>query len=302
MRIYEAGRPVQHRKEEVLIMPQKAITYTFHHYCPSDFPYFCNMSTIGSDLHSHADFYEFTLIVSGTYRHTFHGQESSLESGHLLYFEPGQTHALLHDDPDSRHYSFLVEESYFRAYIELHTDNADQIFSTHYGIRKLNASEFAYLAHMFGMIIRSSSLTELPIANHLLCHLLFTCFTSITDGIDNTVQLYALDLLRRFDSYRELNTDVNTFYRDYPVSSTTLIHDFKRLTGYTIVQYRNIKRMEYAAHLLEEENYSITEIANMLNISSLGYFSKQFQKLYRMSPKQYQISQRRKRHERLAKT
>ena len=81
-------------------------------------------------------------------------------------------------------------------------------------------------------------------------------------------------------------------YNDYPVSSTTLIRDFKKLTGKTIVQYRNAKRMEYAAQLLEEENYPITMIANMLNISSLGYFSKQFQSYYGMTPKQYQLRYR----------
>lgn len=77
-------------------------------------------------------------------------------------------------------------------------------------------------------------------------------------------------------------------YAFYPLSQTALINDFKKLTGYTIVQYRNIKRMEYAADYLVKSNYSVTAIANALNISSLGYFSQQFKKQFGMTPTEYQ--------------
>lgn len=77
-------------------------------------------------------------------------------------------------------------------------------------------------------------------------------------------------------------------YAYYPLSQTALINDFKKLTGYTIVQYRNIKRMEYVADSLVKSNYSVTAIANTLNISSLGYFSQQFKKQFGMTPTEYQ--------------
>ena len=83
-------------------------------------------------------------------------------------------------------------------------------------------------------------------------------------------------------------------YAYYPLSQTALINDFKKLTGYTIVQYRNIKRMEYAADFLIKSNYSVTAIANTLNISSLGYFSQQFKKQFGLTPTEYQQQYRKK--------
>ena len=274
---------------------KQATDFVFRHHCPSDLPFFCNFGSVGSDFHRHVDFYEFCIIVSGSYRHIHHREETIFDLGQLLFFSPGETHALFDLGPSSHHYSFIVEEHYFQQYVSKHIDYAEQVFNTPYLICKLPSLEFAYLTHLTSIIVRSASTDRLPIADHLLSNLLFSCFAAQLEPISNAVQIYAVDLLRRFDSYHELNTDINTLYEDYPVSPTTLIHDFKELTGQTIVQYRNAKRIEYAAQLLKEENYPTAMIANMLNISSLGYFSNQFKKQYGMTPKQYQILYRKNR-------
>ena len=271
---------------------QKVTVNYFRVHCPSDLPYLCHFGSEGSYFHCHADFYEFCLIASGSYRHIYRGKESTYDIGQLLFFSPGESHALIENSSTSHHYSFIIEESYFRQYVERHMDNAEQILSTHYVIKKLSGTEFMYLTHLASLIVRSVSIERLPIANHFLSNLLFYSFAEVPDAINNSIHSYAIDLLRVLDSYRELNANVTDFYKVYPVSSTTLARDFKELTGQTIVQYQNLKRMEYAARLLEEENYSITIIANMLKISSLGYFSKQFKKQYGMTPKQYQLLHR----------
>lgn len=265
----------------------------FRSHCASNLPFYCNFASKGADWHSHSDFYEFCLITSGTYQHIYQDEETTLDLGQLLFFSPGESHSLIENTTNSHHYSFIVQNSFFREYVNEHiSEYAEKILSTPYRILKLSGSEFAYLTHLASPIVRSAAIERLPIATHFLYNALFSLFVLLPEEIDNSVSNYAIDLLRRIDSYHLLSDDVNDMYNDYPVSSTTLIRDFKKLTGKTIVQYRNAKRMEYAAHLLEEENYPITMIANMLNISSLGYFSKQFQSYYGMTPKQYQLRYR----------
>ena len=61
-----------------------------------------------------------------------------------------------------------------------------------------------------------------------------------------------------------------------------------------MTEYRNKRRMEYAAHLLEKENYSISAVSDILHISCQSYFIKQFKKQFGITPKQYQTLSQKK--------
>lgn len=268
---------------------QKPTMNTLHSHCISDIAYFCNFGSEGSPYHCHVDFYEFCLVVSGSYHHSYLGVETELELGDFIFFRPGESHDFTANSSDSTHYSVIIKDSYFQEYCKRHMDNAEHIFSTPFVQKRVASSEFAYLIHLASAIVRSASADRLPIVNQFLSNALFFCFETMPNATDNTVHIYAVDLLKIFDSYQMLDNEVSNIYNAYPISAKTLISDFKKLTGYTIVEYRNIKRMEYAAHLLREENYSVTTIANILHISSLGYFAKQFRKQYGITPKEYQM-------------
>lgn len=265
---------------------------TFSHHCPNNSPYYCNFNNHGLETHRHVDFYEFSLIVSGSYTNQLRGKKTTLSIGHLIFFAPGQAHSIIENEPNSHHYSFIVKEDYFRSYVMQHMDNAEEILNTPYVILELENSVFIYLTHLASLCSRSTTLEQKVIVNHFLYNMLFNCFTKIPDVVENSVSVYAIDLLRRMDSYHLNNANLSVVYKEYPISTTTLIRDFTQLTGYTIVQYKARKRMEYAANLLAEENYSISNVADMLNISGLGYFSKQFKEQYGMTPKQWQIAHR----------
>lgn len=261
----------------------------FDLHCSTEIPFFCHFSSTGAAYHCHADFYELCLVVSGSYKNIYHGIESICEIGQLLLFAPGQSHELTTVTQNSHHYALIIRESYFREYCKKHLDNAEQVCSTPFLSKKLSGVQFAYISQLTSSITYSTSAKSIALVDHLLSNLLFACFESIPDTTANSTKIYAVDLLQRLNNYQILNIDVKEMYADYPISQSALINDFRNLTGYTIVQYRNLKRMEYAATLLAEANYSVTDISSILNISCPGYFSEQFKKVYGMSPKQYQL-------------
>ena len=123
---------------------------------------------------------------------------------------------------------------------------------------------------------------------HFISTLIFTCFESLPNTIAKSSRIYAVDLFQRLNNFETLDMNVTSMYKEFPLSKSELTKDFKELTGYTLVEYRNIKRMEYAAQLLTETDYSVTDIVGILNLSSTGYLSKQFKKQYGVTPKQYQ--------------
>lgn len=272
----------------------------FHMLCPYDTPVFCTFHPGSLPSRCNVDFYEIN-IITGSYRHTYENSSSLVHTGTLLFYKPGQPHALLQDSKTSHHYSLIVKSSYFEEYCNRHLLNPEQILSSTFIETKMPGVQFTYFSYLADSIVSSPIPENFALVEHLLSNLLFACMHVIpasTPGYSNNV--YARDLLQRLNSFQFLGMDVADMYAYYPLSQTALINDFKKLTGYTIVQYRNIKRMEYAADFLIKSNYSVTAIANTLNISSLGYFSQQFKKQFGMTPTEYQ--QQHRAQKKIAKT
>ena len=266
----------------------------YHMLCPYDTPVFCTFHPGTLPSRYNADFYEIN-IITGSYRHIYGNNSSLVHTGTLLFYKPGQVHALLQDSKTSHHYSLIVQASYIEEYCNRHLQNPEQILSNSFIEAKMPGVQFTYFSYLGDSIISCPITEHLALIEHLLSNLLFACVHIIpasTPGYSNNV--YARDLLQRLNSFQFLGMDVADMYAYYPLSQTALINDFKKLTGYTIVQYRNIKRMEYAADSLVKSNYSVTAIANTLNISSLGYFSQQFKKQFGMTPTEYQQQHRKK--------
>ena len=72
-----------------------------------------------------------------------------------------------------------------------------------------------------------------------------------------------------------------------------LSHLFRRKTGMTIQAYVTQKKIEQSTKLLSDEQYSITEIAAMLNYDCIQSFSKAFRRAMGVSPTEYRANTKR---------
>ena len=71
--------------------------------------------------------------------------------------------------------------------------------------------------------------------------------------------------------------------------SSYLSAQFKAETGVSLTQYIRNKKIDEAKNLLRNEEYSVSEIAEMLGYHSLSYFSKVFHQVNACSPREYAI-------------
>lgn len=67
-------------------------------------------------------------------------------------------------------------------------------------------------------------------------------------------------------------------------------HSFVKYTGYSPIQYLNLKRMEAACTLLTDTDMSMSAISSATGFSSQSYFTQIFRKHYGMSPIKYRQS------------
>lgn len=74
------------------------------------------------------------------------------------------------------------------------------------------------------------------------------------------------------------------------LSKTRLSSVFKRVTGYSVFQWRDERRIAKASRLLLETDLSIGEIAERLGYSDPLYFSRSFRKVAACSPSQFRAS------------
>ena len=100
----------------------------------------------------------------------------------------------------------------------------------------------------------------------------------IVDGVINILN----DTL---SSSKNINLDDLSFKLGF--SKSYLKSQFKKKTGYSIIQYFIDMKIEKAKKLLSQGKYSVSEIADILGFSSVYYFSRQFKLNTDMSPTEY---------------
>lgn len=83
--------------------------------------------------------------------------------------------------------------------------------------------------------------------------------------------------------------------RMYNTNRTTLMADFKRVTGKTINEFVTDKRIDLCKQIIAFTNIPIEEIAQKYGFSSQAYFTRAFKKKAGLSPLQYRKESLRKR-------
>ena len=73
------------------------------------------------------------------------------------------------------------------------------------------------------------------------------------------------------------------------VSKSSLIHRFKKETGYTIIEYKINCQIEEAKNLLKITNLTITSIASEVGFNDTSHFTKVFKNKLGMTPKEYRL-------------
>ena len=75
--------------------------------------------------------------------------------------------------------------------------------------------------------------------------------------------------------------------RDLGYSESHISHSFREKMGITLREYICRKKVEASLDFLGAGRYTVTQIAQMLNYSSLQSFSKAFQRIVGCSPTEY---------------
>lgn len=244
-----------------------------------------------TDWHTHSDFYEFSLMISGSFDNTYMGKDYHLDKGTLIFFKPNISHSIQPSAPNSLHFTFIIKADLMDTLFKQFFPNQRLAQLSDYTERQLSPSGWQYLSYIASQLMNNSvrSDREQWMRQFLFISLSSCMMVPQTLVHSDSTDQYVADLLTRLNSYVYLHHKVSEIYKDYPLAPSILISRFKQHTGYTIVQYHTMKKLDYAAQLLASSKpVSITEVCAELNISCLSYFSKIFKERFKVTPKEYQ--------------
>lgn len=78
--------------------------------------------------------------------------------------------------------------------------------------------------------------------------------------------------------------------KDNLIGRSLLQQVFRDNTGYGIIDYFSLMKINAAKRLIRDGEMNFSQIADHLGYNSIHYFSRQFKKLVRMTPSEYAAS------------
>ena len=250
-------------------------------------PYYCIFQSDFIPPKPARGYYAGILIINGSYQLESHENSCTYQTHELIFEDAVAISQLIPTAPNSYHYLLsFSNQLVYKICSQLQFSRKLLPVKTHDSIR-LNSAEFAYLSNLSSLICQNQDSDITVLAEHCIANILFPYFSKKETPRRPDVNIFAIDLLRRFNDDDLMQDSIKDIYHDYPVSSSELRKDFEKLTGESIIKYRHQKQLEYAARLLEQEDSTITAVAQALNFSSHAYFSACFKKYFGMTPTQY---------------
>ncbi len=271
---------------------KQADPYIFNWYRFGEDPgYSCIYSTTGSDLHTHTDFYEFSMVTTGEYDNVYQDKTHVLTKNTLVFFKIGESHAIFPRKPKSVHFSFIIKPNLMEELMKHFFPHVNMDNLPTYTEKELHPIQGEYITYMTTQI--TDNLNR-EVRDHWMRLFFFEAFSACLFEAPQTIQTNTVDqcidnLLLDFNKNLYLTYKVSRIYEFYPVSKSLLIKKFKERTGYTIVQYHTNKKLDYAAQLLSSsKQITITEVCAAIEYANTSHFARLFKERFHMNPREYQ--------------
>ncbi len=247
-------------------------------------------SSISAPMHRHEDFYEFSLITYGSYTNRHNGSSHTLRKNCLLYFRCQEAHSFDAVNEQSSHFSFIVKKDHFESLVEQFFPGSAFFYNHNCIEKQLTELQGEYLTELFNTLYICAPSIDLTSSIGMFLYNAMALIQTNSERPhgERSADRYIDKLLANLNNFAYVSLKVSQIYKEFPLAQSTLINSFRNRTGYTIVQYLGIKKMEYAAQMLHDPQNSITDIAAAVGVSSCSHFVHKFKEHYGITPREYQ--------------
>ena len=242
--------------------------------------------------HTHA-YYEILLLTRGKTIHYLNNESTTITQRSIAIIKPNNSHAMeLFNNYTSEHLNLSISETLFSDLCDsIDKKLFDQFqLNTFKPYVNLNKESFEYILHL------ADTINTLPLdsteANLLIKQIVFNilCSFATLEKQDSSYPLWLQDFLQTLSNPTYFVLPINELYKYAPYSQTKLNMYFQKYIGTTIIAHITKQKINYACNLLQNSNFSVLRISNILNYNSLAHFNRIFKKETGKTPREYRLS------------
>lgn len=253
-------------------------------------------------LHSH-NFYELVFIYSGTGTHILeNGETRRLQAGDVICVKPGQVHGYKNLE-NLVLMNLLVRPDFFDLcepeleklpnFHKLFSDSKNPVqkgtFPTIFNINKMQMFEIRAIIEDMQSEVDKQHIGWNFMGIAYLYQLILLLLRIFHDPNypDTIEQNSAAKLIKYVEKNYAKKLTMQDLIENGNMSESTILRNFKRITGYPPFEYQMRQRMFAAIQKLIYTDWDITQIAYDVGFNDSNYFSRCFKKFINMTPKEY---------------
>lgn len=244
------------------------------------------------------NFYEMMILLSPKAQHSIAGKLYDIQNNDIVLLAPSVLHRteFLSGPPSDRIIiDFLLPKQL------LDTDLAYQellsVFHVPLPVFRFAAAEQKVLFQPLNEVVQIASQDGNHNVKNMMIQNKFTEFLYLLWNLQKD-NIYKVEPASEMEakiqaitayihSHYEEDLSLDILAKEFYLSVYYLAHQFKAVTGYTVLNYIQLVRVRNAQHLLLNSTLRITEIAERTGFSSSSQFNRVFQKLCGLSPSEY---------------
>lgn len=254
-----------------------------------------------NEMHHIHNSCEILFIEDGAADYYVSGKKYHVEPYDILVIGPMEHHLRRIDRLPFSRYGFTIKPTYLRSVIldedllKVFITPAPDVFADHY--KCVAPAVFARIVEMLSALKDEEEIHK-PFRSQIertvitqIAVILFRVFQfKRDDGGNAPSNARMLEIKEYIDIHFDEKLNLNILSERFFLHPSTISKEFARYCGYNLNKYINTVRVCEAAKMLENNNNSVSEIAERCGYDSINTFLRQFKAIMEVSPLQYRKS------------
>jgi len=239
------------------------------------------------EKHIH-DFWEFMIIIQGTYHQSINDKEFTMINGDAILVKPNDVHQVFIGQEHDYHLNIIFSCDFLKQICDnFDTNLFAELNKLDNEIIRLKNDELNTIKNIISRLeIVSTNEEEIRLKKVLLSYIVEQVyFHYFLRTVSYPKQIS--DLIQELSSPKNISLKVCDIISMSNYSYSHLAKIFKEATGITLIKFITIKKMNYARDTLIKTDMPILELSNFLGYSSLSHFMSVFKNYFGTTPGKY---------------